>query len=147
MSVLVDWFLFHSPGYNSDQYRASRTRRDKSGTTNFLAAATVGEEVLQNGEIFRTYVCPSLRPGWEALRPGWRPFKPDWLICRPGWLIRKPGWLTLRLGWLALKAYTQGSDGRTDWKIISSFYRTSSSYGAAALLQQRKLKMQHIGNL
>ena len=36
-------------------------------------AAPIGDEVLQNGEIYRMFVCPSIRPPNWASQPGLRP--------------------------------------------------------------------------
>ena len=58
---------------------------------------------------------------------------------RPAWLALRPGWMGLRPAWLALgPSRGERTDGhtyvRTCGQKISSFYRTSSPIGAAALL-------------
>ena len=82
----------------------------------FWAAAPIGDEVLQNGEIFRLFVCPYVRlppPGHPA-RPEAQPARPEAQPARskakpgiqvsgfrPGWLGFRPAWLGLRPGWMA----------------------------------------------
>ena len=94
------------------------------------AAAPIGDKVLQNGEIFRLFVCPSIRPSVhlsihpfpplraqeqarQALDPSSQasepakqasePLRPGWLALRPACLALKPAWLALRPDWLGLR--------------------------------------------
>ena len=49
----------------------------------------------------------------------------------------RPAWLGLRPGWMAQRGET---DGRTDVRKISPFYRTLSLIGATVLLPPKKTK-------
>ena len=69
------------------------------------AAATIGNKVLQNGEIFYSSIRPSVdlpvHPSILLMMGRLAP-KSAWLALRPGWLGLRPAWQGLRPAWLAI---------------------------------------------
>ena len=97
----------------------------------FWAATLIGDKVLQSEEIFRSSVHSSPPFLGHPARPEAQPANPEAPPARPkasglaGWASRLAGWP--RRG-------DKRTDGWTDGRKISPFYRTLSPIGAAALL-------------
>ena len=89
--------------------------------------------------------CAWLRPPWAWLRPPWAWLRPSrtWLLLPLAWLGPPRAWIGPPRAWLgppwawlgppwAWLRPLVGTDGQTDGRNFSPFYRTSSPTGAAA---------------
>ena len=77
----------------------------------FWAAALKGDEVLWNGEIFRSFVRPSVRPspplglaGWASGLAGWASGLAGWSSGLAGWSSGLAGWASDLAGWASVRA-------------------------------------------